>query len=307
MPGAWDQISRLTATAAQRARTVRDRARELREEFRTSDEPERLLVAPLVPGQEVRYVGLTGIRTHELHRLGAQFADRMGDELAEVMDPRTLFGLLQIANPVVWVDAVIAPVRMAAQALMLPANAAAAATLPALPGSGPDEPAAAGAGPDPAAPPRRPVPLTPEQEAFRAAFRLSRYRPLADQLAEIAYRRRYVFSGELASLAGSLLLCLERYTGTPLAVTDTHLHLLRMGMRPDAEKPDHRRPRLLWSVDRRRIVRIDCHYGATRMIQFPTTVVFDDGSWIRVLNPAHREDQNRFVAAVRGIPGDRRG
>ena len=31
---------------------------------------------------------------------------------------------------------------------------------------------------------------------------------------------------------------LERYTGTPLAVTDTHLHLLRMGPRPDADRPD---------------------------------------------------------------------
>ncbi|MCM0677940.1 hypothetical protein NCC78_25160 [Micromonospora phytophila] len=306
MTGAWNRITRLTETVVGQARTARDRARELRAEFRTSDEPERRLVAPLVPDQEVRYVSLVGFKTHEFHRLGAQFADTMGDALAESLDPRVLFGLLNIVNPVVWVDAVMAPVRLAAGVLMLPGQAAAAAAgLPAAAAA--DAARAEPSPPEPArpGPPRPPVPLTPEQEAFRALFRLSRYRPLADQLAEIAYRRRYVFSGDLATLAGSLLLFMERYTGTPVAVTDTHLLLLRMGPRPLEDKPDHRRPRVLWSIDRRRIACIDCDYNVTRMLQFPTTVVFDDGSWIRLLNPAHREDQNRFVAALQGIPGKR--
>ncbi|WP_410809371.1 hypothetical protein [Micromonospora sp. 067-2] len=153
--------------------------------------------------------------------------------------------------------------------------------------------------------PRQPLPLTPEQEAFRALFRLSQFRPLADQLAEIAYRRRYVFSGDLATLAGSLLLFLERYTGTPLAVTDTHLHLLRMGRRPDEGRPDRRQPRVLLSVELRRVTRIDCDHGTARLMQFPSTIGFDDGSWIRIVNPATRDDQARFLAAVRGVAGQR--
>jgi hypothetical protein len=101
------------------------------------------------------------------------------------------------------------------------------------------------------------------------------------------------------------LLFLSRFTGTPFAVTDTHLHLLRMGRRPDADRPDTRRPRLLWSMPRRHIARIDANHGSTRVVSFPMTITFDDGSWIRVSNPAPRVDQTRFYAAVHDIPGDR--
>ncbi|NJP34556.1 hypothetical protein [Micromonospora thermarum] len=300
MTAARGRLGRLTDAVLGGARAARDKARELRDEFRTSDEPERALVAPLVPDQELRYVGLAPVRTPETHRAGSQFADRVGTEVAEALDPRALFGLLNIANPVAWVEAVLTPVRIAAGVLLLPGKAAAvAAGLPETAGDQPERPA-----PPQPAEPREPLPLTPEQEAFRTLFRLSRYRPLADQLAEIAYRRRYVFSGDLATLAGSLLLFLERYTGTPLAVTDTHLLLLRMGRRPDEGRPDRRRPQVLWSVERRRIARIDSE-GGSRLMQFPSTVVFDDGSWIRIVNPATRDDQSRFLAAVRDVPGDR--
>lgn len=295
--GARGRLGRLTDAVLGGARAARDKARELRDEFRTSDEPERALVAPLVPGQQVRYVGLAPVRAPELHRAGSQLTDRVAGEVAEALDPRALFGLLNIVNPVVWVDAVMTPVRLAAGVLLLPGKAAAVAA--GLPGE--EAPETASPHPTPA---REPLPLTEEQEAFRALFRLSRYRPLADQLAEIAYRRRYVFSGDLATLAGSLLLFLERYTGTPLAVTDTHLHLLRMGRRPDEGRPDNRQPRLLWSVARGRVARIDSEGGA-RLMQFPSTIVFDDGSWIRIVNPATRDDQSRFLAAVQGIPGQR--
>lgn len=297
MTGARGRLGRLTDAVLGGARAARDKARELRDEFRTSDEPERALVAPLLPGEEIRYVGLAPVRAPENHRAGDQLADRVNAELAEALDPRALFGLLHVVNPVAWVDAVMTPVRVVAGVLLLPGRAAVLA-------AGSPEAAEADE-PGPAAEPRQPLPLTAEQEAFRALFRLSRYRPLADQLAEIAYRRRYVFSGDLATLAGSLLLFLERYTGTPLAVTDTHLHLLRMGRRPDPDREDRRRPQVLWSVDRRRIARIDSDHGAARLMEFPSTIVFDDGSWIRVVNPATRDDQARFLTAVRDIPGRR--
>ncbi|SCL73108.1 hypothetical protein [Micromonospora peucetia] len=290
------RLGRLTDTVLGGARAARDKARELRDEFRTTDEPERALVAPLLPDEEVRYVGLAPVRAPENHRAGSQLADRVNTELAEALDPRALFGLLNIVNPVAWVDAVMTPVRIAASVLLLPGKAAVLAA---------GTPEAAEPEPAPGVAPREPLPLTAEQEAFRALFRLSRYRPLADQLAEIAHRRRYVFSGDLATLAGSLLLFLERYTGTPLAVTDTHLHLLRMGRRPDPDREDRRRPQVLWSVPRRRITRIDCEHGTARLAQFPSTIVFDDGSWIRIVNPATRDDQSRFLAAVRDLPGQR--
>ncbi|MEE6261059.1 hypothetical protein [Plantactinospora sonchi] len=312
MSEAWNRLGRLADTVRGGARAARDRARELRDEFRTSDEPERALVAPLLPGQQLRYAGLASVRTPETHRLGRQFTDQMAGELAEAFDPRALFGLLNIVNPVVWVDAVLTPVRLAAGALLLPGQAAAVtAGLPGEPAPEPGPPhQTPGAGPPhqtlgAGSPHREPLPLTDEQEAFRALFRLSRYRPLADQLAEIAYRNRYVFSGDLATLAGSLLLFLNRYTGTPLAVTDTHLHLLRMGLRPAEGRPDRRQPKLLWSVERARVTRIDAEHGAARLVQFPSTIVFDDGSWIRIVNPAPRDDQSRFLAAVREIPGRR--
>ncbi|MEH1102776.1 hypothetical protein [Micromonospora sp. CPCC 205561] len=290
------RLGRLTDAVLGGARMARDRARELREEFRTTDEPERALVAPLLPGQEIRYVGLAPVRAPENHRAGSQLADRVEAELAEALDPRALFGLLNVVNPVAWVDAVMTPVRIATGVLLLPGRAAVLAA---------GAPEAVEAEPAPGAAPRQPLPLTAEQEAFRALFRLSRHRPLADQLAEIAYRRRYVFSGDLATLAGSLLLFLERYTGTPLVVTDTHLHLLRMGRRPDPGREDRRRPHVLWSVQRRRVARIDSEHGGARLMQFPSTVAFDDGSWIRIVNPATRDDQFRFLAAVRELPGRR--
>ncbi|GAB3936990.1 hypothetical protein GCM10027614_14390 [Micromonospora vulcania] len=222
----------------------------------------------------------------------------MADELADALDPKVLFGLLNIVNPVVWVDAVMTPVRLAAGVLLLPGKAAAVAGGVAQTTE-----------PEPAAPrqpvQREPIALTEEQEAFRALFRLSLYRPLAEQLAEIAYKRRYVFSGDLATLAGSLLLFLERYTGTPVAVTDTHLYLLRMGLRPDADRPDRRQPRVLWSVQRSRVTRIDSERGVAGLVQFPSTIFFDDGSWIRIVNPAPRDDQSRFLTAIREIPGQR--
>lgn len=229
MSGERGRLGRFTDAVLGGARAARDKARELRDEFRTSDEPERALVGPLLPGQELRYVGLGPVRVPATHKAGRQLATVMADELVDSLDPKVLFGLLNIVNPVVWVDAVLTPVRLAAGVLLLPGKAGAiAAGVPevAAPEPGlPQQPAQ-----------REPIPLTEEQEAFRALFRLSLYRPLADQLAEIAYRRRYVFSGDLATLAGSLLLFLERYNGTPLAVTDTHLHLLRMGPRPDADR-----------------------------------------------------------------------
>ncbi|MEO3743052.1 hypothetical protein [Plantactinospora sp. B5E13] len=86
---------------------------------------------------------------------------------------------------------------------------------------------------------------------------------------------------------------------------DTHLHLLRMGLRPPEGRPDRRRPRLLWSVARSRAARIDSEHGSTRLVRFPSTIVFDDGSWIRIVNPAPRGDQARFLAAVRELPGRR--
>ncbi|SCF23649.1 hypothetical protein GA0074695_4630 [Micromonospora viridifaciens] len=300
MAGARGRLGRFTEAVLGGARAARDKALELRDEFRTSDEPERALVAPLLPRQEVRYVGLAPVRAPELHRAGSQLTDAVAGELAEALDPRALFNLLNIVNPVVWVDAVMTPVRLAAGVLLLPGKAVALAADVAEEAV-PDEPAPAPR----EAEARPPVPLTPEQEAFRALFRLNRHRPLADQLAEIAYRRRYVFSGDLTTLAGSLLLFLERYTGTPLAVTDTHLHLLRMGRRPDEGRPDRRQPRLLWSVERSRVARIDSDHGLARLTQFPSTIVFDDGSWIRIVNPATRDDQSRFLAAIRDIPGQR--
>ncbi|MFG3706340.1 hypothetical protein ACGF7U_16650 [Micromonospora sp. NPDC047670] len=299
MTGGRGRLGRLTDAVLGGARAARDKASELRDGLRTSDEPERALVAPLLPDEEVRYVGLAPVRAPENHRAGSQLADRVNAELAGALDPRALFGLLNIVNPVAWVDAVMTPVRIVAGVLLLPGGAAVLAV------GGPEPTEVDRPGPGQAPEPRQPVPLTPQQEAFRALFRLSRYRPLADQLAEIAYRRRYVFSGDLATLAGSLLLFLERYTGTPLAVTDTHLHLLRMGRRPDPGREDRRRPQVLWSVERRRVARIDCDHGAARLMQFPSTIVFDDGSWIRIVNPATRDDQTRFLTAVRDIPGRR--
>ncbi|RLP96412.1 hypothetical protein [Micromonospora sp. CV4] len=295
--GERGRLGRFTDAVLGGARAARDKARELRDEFRTSDEPERALVAPLLPGQELRYVGLAPVRTPETHKAGRQLTDRVAGEMAEALDPRALFGLLNIVNPVVWVDAVMTPVRLAAGVLLLPGKAAAVAV--GLPAVEPEP------GPPHQAPQREPIPLTEEQEAFRALFRLSRYRPLADQLAEIAYRRRYVFSGDLATLAGSMLLFLERYTGTPLAVSDTHLHLLRMGSRPDADRPDRRQPRLLWSVERTRVARVDSEGGVAGLMQFPSTIFFDDGSWIRIVNPATRDDQSRFLTAIRELPGQR--
>ncbi|RLP94534.1 hypothetical protein EAD89_03855 [Micromonospora sp. BL4] len=295
--GERGRLGRFTDAVLGGARAARDKARELRDEFRTSDEPERALVAPLLPGQELRYVGLAPVRTPETHKAGRQLTDRVAGEMAEALDPRALFGLLNIVNPVVWVDAVMTPVRLAAGVLLLPGRAAAVAV--GLPAAEPEP------SPPHQAPQREPIPLTEEQEAFRALFRLSRYRPLADQLAEIAYRRRYVFSGDLATLAGSMLLFLERYTGTPLAVSDTHLHLLRMGSRPDADRPDRRQPRLLWSVERTRVARVDSEGGVAGLMQFPSTIFFDDGSWIRIVNPATRDDQSRFLTAIRELPGQR--
>ncbi|MEH1170075.1 hypothetical protein V6V47_32325 [Micromonospora sp. CPCC 205539] len=296
--GERGRLGRFTDAVLGGARAARDKARELRDEFRTSDEPERALVAPLLPGQELRYVGLAPVRAPETHKAGRQLADEMAGELADSLDPKVLFGLLNIVNPVVWVDAVMAPVRLAAGVLLLPGKAA------ALAGGLPEA-----VGPEPGPPPqqtqREPIPLTEAQEAFRALFRLSLYRPLADQLAEIAYKRRYVFSGDLATLAGSLLLFLERYTGTPLAVTDTHLYLLRMGLRPDPDRPDRRQPRVLWSVERSRVTRIDSERGVAGLVQFPSTIFFDDGSWIRIVNPAPRDDQTRFLTAIHEIPGQR--
>ncbi|GAB3974263.1 hypothetical protein V1634_19505 [Plantactinospora veratri] len=294
------RFGRLTDAMLGGVRTARARARELREEFRTSDEPERLLVAPLLPGERLRYVGLASLRTAQTHRAGGELADRMAGEIAEALDPRALFGLLHIVNPVAWLDAVMTPVRLASGMLLHPARAAAVA-------AGPSEQTAPESVPGHQPAHREPLPLTEEQEAFRALFRLSPYRPLADQLAEIAYRRRYAFSGDLATHAGSLLLFLDRYTGTPLAVTDSHLHLLRMGRRPDEGRPDRRQPRLLWSVRRDRVARIDSEGGPTRLLRFPSTVVFDDGSWIRIVNPTIHDDQSRFLAAIEGIPGQRPG
>ncbi|MFG1916671.1 hypothetical protein [Micromonospora sp. NPDC048898] len=295
MSGERGRLGRFTDAVRGGARAARDRARELRDEFRTSDEPERALVAPLLPGQELRYVGLGPVRAPGTHKAGRQLADVMADEFVDSLDPKVLFGLLNIVNPVVWVDAVLAPVRLAAGVLLLPGKVGALAA---------GVPEAAEPEPGPRVR-REPIALTEEQEAFRALFRLSLYRPLADQLAEIAYRRRYVFSGDLATLAGSLLLFLERYTGTPLAVTDTHLHLLRMGPRPDADRPDRRQPRVLWSVPRDRVARIDSERGATGLVQLTSTIAFDDSSWIRLTQPALRDDQSRFLTAIHDLPGQR--
>ncbi|WP_327040425.1 hypothetical protein OG400_21915 [Micromonospora ureilytica] len=296
--GERGRLGRFTDAVLGGARAARDKARELRDELRTSDEPERALVAPLLPGQELRYVGLGPVRAPQTAKAGRQLADVMADEFVDSLDPKVLFGLLNIVNPVVWVDAVLTPVRLAAGVLLLPGNAGAiAAGVPEA------------AEPEPTPPHQRvqrdPIPLTEEQEAFRALFRLSLYRPLAEQLAEIAYRRRFVFSGDLATLAGSLLLFLERYSGTPLAVTDTHLHLLRMGPRPDADRPDRRQPRVLWSVRRDRVARVDSERGATGLVQLTSTIVFDDGSWIRLTQPALRDDQSRFLTAIHDLPGQR--
>ncbi|MFG3644937.1 hypothetical protein ACGF3C_32155 [Micromonospora sp. NPDC047762] len=296
--GERGRLGRFTDAVLGGARAARDKARELRDEFRTSDEPERALVAPLLPGQELRYVGLGPVRAPQTHRAGRQLADVMADEFVDSLDPKVLFGLLNIVNPVVWVDAVLTPVRLAAGVLLLPGRAGAiAAGVPEA------------AEPEPAPPQQRvqrdPIALTEEQEAFRALFRLSQYRPLAEQLAEIAHRRRYVFSGDLATLAGSLLLFLERYSGTPLAVTDTHLHLLRMGPRPDADRPDRRQPRVLWSMRRDRVARVDSERGATGLVQLTSTILFDDGSWIRLTQPALRDDQSRFLTAIHDLPGQR--
>jgi hypothetical protein len=298
MSGERGRLGRFTDAVLGGARAARDKARELREEFRTSDEPERALVAPLLPGQELRYVGLGPVRVPQTHKAGRQLADVMADEFVDSLDPKVLFGLLNIVNPVVWVDAVLTPVRLAAGVLLLPGKAGAlAAGVPEL------------VEPEPALPhqpaQRKPIALTEEQEAFRALFRLSLYRPLAEQLAEIAYRRRFVFNGDLATLAGSLLLFLERYSGTPLAVTDTHLHLLRMGPRPDADRPDRRQPRVLWSVRRDRVARVDSERGTTGIVQLTSTIVFDDGSWIRLTQPALRDDQSRFLTAIHDLPGQR--
>ncbi|MET8203104.1 hypothetical protein [Micromonospora taraxaci] len=292
------RLGRFTDAVLGGARAARDKARELREEFRTSDEPERALVAPLLPGEELRYVGLAPVRCPDTHKAGRQLADVMADKFVDSLDPKVLFGLLNIVNPVVWVDAVLTPVRMAAGVLLLPGKAGAvAAGLPEAVAPEPDLPHQQVQ--------RKPIPLTEEQEAFRALFRLSLYRPLADQLAEIAYRRRYVFSGDLATLAGSLLLFLDRYTGTPFAVTDTHLHLLRMGSRPDADRPDRRRPRVLWSVPLSRVARFDSERSATGLVQLSSTIAFDDGSWLRLTQPALRDDQSRFFTALGDLPGRR--
>ncbi|MFD0971704.1 hypothetical protein [Plantactinospora endophytica] len=296
------------------AKALGDKARELREELAEAqrDDPERVLVEPLLPGQNLRYVGLSTFRLPELHKAGSQFVDGMTKELAETFDPRVLFGLLNIVNPVLWVEAVIWPVRRAAEFVMLPIGLATTATQQAVQGTGD---AGTPERPESEADEERQVPLTltAEQEAFRAMFRLSRHRPLAEQLAEIAYKWRYVFSGELASSAGSLLLFLVRHAqeergvgAGAFAVTDTHLHLLLdMGQRPVDGGPDTRRPRLSWSLDRRHIVRIDAHHGATRLVVFPFTITFDDGSWIRLGNFAGRKDQWRFYAAFNDIPGNR--
>ncbi|MFF0153550.1 hypothetical protein [Micromonospora sp. NPDC005203] len=313
MSGERGRLGRFTDAVLGGARAARDKARELRDEFRTSDEPERALVAPLLPGQELRYVGLGPVRAPQTHKAGRQLAGVLADEFVDSLDPKVLFGLLNIVNPVVWVDAVLTPVRLAAGLLLLPAKVAAVEAPDGAAAAAFREAEAAGvpeaAEPEPVPPPQRaqrdPIPLTEEQEAFRALFRLSLYRPLADQLAEIAYRRRYVFSGDLATLAGSLLLFLERYNGTPLAVTDTHLHLLRMGPRPDADRPDRRQPRVLWSVRRDRVARIDSARGAAGFMQLTSTVVFDDDSWIRLTQPAVRDDQSLFLTAIHDLPGRR--
>ncbi|MFC6015279.1 hypothetical protein ACFP2T_03595 [Plantactinospora solaniradicis] len=306
MSSAWDRLGRLTEAGLKGAKALGDKARGWRDEVTAGfgDEPERALVEPLLPGQTLHYVGLESIRLPELHKVGRQFADEMARNVGEALDPRTLFGLLNIVNPALWVEAVIWPVRRAAEIVMLPIDVATGVTAQkTMPGT--TEPSTPPQAPEAEQERRQPLPLPPEQEAFRAMFRLSAYRPLAEQLAEIAYKRRYTFSGELASSAGSMLLFLTRFTGTPLAVTDTHLHLLRMGRRPDEGKPDRRQPRVLWSMDRRHIARIDAQHSGTRVLSFPMTITFDDGSWIRVTNPSVRVDQWRFYAAVSEIPGDR--
>jgi hypothetical protein len=278
--GRWG--GRLGGAAVSGVRKVRDTVVDIREDFRqaVNNQPEIDLVQPLLmPGEHLRYVARQGARVDQHY--GAN--QKLADDLAGIFDPRALFGLLNILNPVIWLEAVITPFRIAGALMAAPAVAAPAAVRTAD---------------------GRVVhqPLTPEQEAFRVAFGLRRDEPLADQLAEIAYDHRYTFAGGLQSPAGVLLLLMRRNDRLKLAISDTHLHALEMPDRP-VDGPDERTPVLLWSLDRRHITRVD---SRKTTLTFPVVIVFDDGSWLRFLAGDMQSGEHRqFVDAVREIPGTR--
>ncbi|WP_157239804.1 hypothetical protein [Catenuloplanes japonicus] len=275
-------LGRLGQAAAGGVRKARDTVAEIREDYRRmgDNQPEIALVRPLlIPGEELRYVCMSGARV-DMH-VGAN--RKLADDLASALDPRALFGLLNVLNPVVWVEAVITPFRIVAALAAAPAVAAVAAVRTADGGV-------------------TQQPLTPEQEAFRVAFGLRRDQPLADQLAEIAYDHRYTFGGGLHSPAGVLLMLMRRNDRLKLAVSNTHLHAVEMPDRPD-EGPDTRTPVLLWSLDRRHVTRID---SENRPLGYPVVITFDDGSWLRFVSGDGLAAQHRqFVDAVREIPGTR--
>ncbi|WP_196204857.1 hypothetical protein [Plantactinospora alkalitolerans] len=135
----------------------------------------------------------------------------MAKELGEGFDPRALLGLLNIANPVLWVEAG----DLAGTPSCGVRDVAGAVAAAPAGGTGiRRRPQSGGAGNEAEGERRVPLPLTRRAGGVPGVLRLSLYQPLAEQLAEIAYKRSYLFGGELASTAGSLLLALVVSSGT---------------------------------------------------------------------------------------------
>ena len=208
-------------------------------------------------------------------------------------------------------DAIIAPVRLAAEWAMLPVEVAAllaakgAGTKQLTPGQPVDQPSTREQLISLAKLQRPVIPLTPEQEAFRLLFGLSPYEPLEEQLAWAVEDNKYVFSRNLDSIAGSMLLFVNRFTTVRIVVTATHLHLVALESRTwlESKGPDQREPKLLWSIDRQRITRWDTRYEPKESVH---RIAFDDDSWIRISEflgePVHRK---QLYDALLGQPGDR--
>ena len=301
MSGERGRLGRFTDAVLGGARAARDKARELRDEFRTSDEPGDVLWSRrCCPGQELRYVGLGPVRMPADPQGRSAARRRDCRRACRPLDPKVLFGLLNIVNPVVWVDAVLTPVRLAA-------GVAAAAGQ----GRRHRRRCAGGwrteAGPAP-----------PHRARSGSRSRSPRSRRRSARCSGSACTARWPTSSPRSpTVAGSSsaatsppspAACCSSWsaTRTPLAVTDTHVHLLRMGPRPGrrpARPPSTAgavecapRPggpgRLRAGRDRAR---------AARRPPSSSTTARGSGS----TQPALRDDQSRFLTAIQDLPGQR--
>jgi hypothetical protein len=284
--------SRAAREGIEKAQDGLGKLRDMRQEIRDrsdSDAHDRPPVEALLPGQRVLYIGMGSVGADRF-RLEDDAGRKMAD-VAESFDPKAFLIVLGVFNPAVWLDAILTPVRMAAQFVVLPVEVAAlAAGRAASPGTG--DPGSVAGLVEGLFQEKRPViPLSPEQEAFRRLFSLSPYEPLEDQLAEIAYNERYVFSRNLDSIAGSFVLfnrryaTLDQFSRPRLVVTDSHVHLVNLDYAP-AEGPETREPAVMWSVDRHQITEWE-----TRPFKLNSVhrVSFADGSWVRFRENVSRQ------------------